>query len=119
MDYGKNVKLGKEVFLNFNCTFIDTCMITIGSRTLVGPNVSFYSGSHPLDPVLRNGMKGPEYGKEIDVGEDCWLGGHVIILPGVSLGYGVVVGAGSVVTKVAKSRPCCISSMADSCIERA
>lgn len=100
MDYGKNVRLGKNVFLNFGCVFIDSCIISIGSRTLVGPNVSFFSGSHPLDPVLRNGIKGPEYGKEVHIGEDCWLGGNVIILPGVTLGYGVVVGAGSVVTKV-------------------
>lgn len=99
MDYGKNVKLGKDVYFNFGCTFIDGCLISIGSRTLVGPNCSFYTGSHPLDPMLRNGTKGPEYGKEIQIGEDCWIGGNVIILPGVTLGKGVVVGAGSVVTK--------------------
>lgn len=103
MDYGKNVKLGKNVYFNFGCTFVDGCLISIGSRTLVGPNVSFYTGSHPLDPVVRNGTNGPEYGKEIHVGEDCWIGGNVILLPGVTLGYGVVVGAGSVVTKVPSS----------------
>ena len=100
MDYGTNVKLGKDVYCNFGCTFIDCRIISIGSRTLVGPNVSFYTSSHPLDPLLRNGTNGPEYGKEIHVGEDCWIGGNVILLPGVTLGYGVVVGAGSVVTKV-------------------
>lgn len=62
--------------------------------------MSFYSGTHPLDPVLRNGTKGPELGEEIHVGEDCWIGGNVVILPGVTLGKGAVVGAGSVVTKV-------------------
>jgi len=103
MDYGTNVKLGKNVYFNFGCTFVDGCVISIGSRTLVGPNVSFYTGSHPLDPVLRNGTNGPEYGKEIHVGEDCWIGGNVILLPGVTLGYGVVIGAGSVVTKVRSS----------------
>lgn len=103
MDYGKNVKLGKNVYFNFGCTFVDGCVISIGSRTLVGPNVSFYTGSHPLDPELRNGTNGPEYGKEIHVGDDCWIGGNVILLPGVTLGYGVVVGAGSVVTKVRRS----------------
>jgi acetyltransferase-like isoleucine patch superfamily enzyme len=99
MDYGHNVKLGKNVFLNFNSVFLDTCLITIGDRTLVGPNVSFYSASHPLDPAVRNGLQGPELGKEIHVGMDCWIGGNVVILPGIVIGRGSVVGAGSVVTK--------------------
>lgn len=100
VDYGTNLKVGAGVFINFNCTFLDTCTITIGARTLLGPNVSMFSGTHPLDPVVRNGTAGPELGKEITVGEDCWIGGNVSILPGVTLGRGVVVGAGSVVTKV-------------------
>lgn len=99
MDYGYNVRFGENVFVNFNSVFLDTCLVTIGSRTLVGPNVSFYSGTHPLDPALRNGTQGPELGKEIHVGEDCWIGGNVCILPGVVIGKGSVVGAGSVVTK--------------------
>jgi acetyltransferase-like isoleucine patch superfamily enzyme len=92
-------RLGKGVFLNFNSVFIDTCLISIGARTLVGPNCSFYSGAHPLDPFLRNSIKGPEFGKPITIGEDCWFGGNVIVLPGVTIGRGVTVGAGSVVTK--------------------
>ncbi|KAL1591850.1 hypothetical protein SLS59_010028 [Nothophoma quercina] len=99
MDYGYNVRLGKNVFINFNSVFLDTCLTTIGDRTLVGPNVSFYSGTHPLDPVIRQGTRGPETGKEIHVGQDCWIGGNAIILPGVTIGRGSVVGAGSVVTK--------------------
>ncbi|KAJ4363466.1 hypothetical protein N0V83_009760 [Neocucurbitaria cava] len=99
MDYGYNVRLGENVFINFNSVFLDTCLITVGSRTLVGPNVSFYSGTHPLDPAIRNGTQGPELGKEIHIGEDCWIGGNVCILPGVTIGRGSVVGAGSVVTK--------------------
>ncbi|KAF1847547.1 maltose O-acetyltransferas-like protein [Cucurbitaria berberidis CBS 394.84] len=99
MDYGYNVRLGENVFINFNSVFLDTCSITVGSRTLVGPNVSFYSATHPMDPVLRNGTQGPELGKEIHIGEDCWIGGNVSILPGVNIGRGSVVGAGSVVTK--------------------
>lgn len=99
-DYGFNVMLGKGVFVNSNCVFIDTCPITVGARTLFGPNVNLFSGTHPLDPALRNGTKGPETGKPIVIGEDCWLGGNVIVLPGVTIGKGVTVGAGSVVTKV-------------------
>lgn len=99
MDYGYNVRLGENVFINFNSVFLDTCLISVGSRTLVGPHVSFYSATHPLDPALRNGTQGPELGKEIHIGEDCWIGGNVCILPGVTIGRGSVVGAGSVVTK--------------------
>lgn len=100
VDYGFNIVLGKNVFINFHSCFLDTCSIKIGSRTLVGPHVNFYSGTHPLDPNVRNGTRGPELGKPIVIGEDCWLGGNVTILPGVTIGDGAVVGAGSVVTKV-------------------
>lgn len=99
IDYGTNVRLGSNVQLNHNCTIIDSCLVFIGSRTLVGPNVSFYGGTHPLDPQLRNGTRGPETGQEIHVGEDCWFGGGAIVLPGVTIGRGSSVGAGSVVTK--------------------
>ena len=111
MDYGYNVKCGKNVYFNFGCTFIDGRLITFGSRTLVGPNASFYTGSHPLDPVTRHGTSGPEYGKEIHIGEDCWIGGNVIILPGITIGHGAIVGAGSVVTKVGTFN-CLLSSFA-------
>ena len=99
IDYGTNVKVGSGVFINFNCTILDTCLVSIGARTLIGPNVSLYSGTHPEDPGLRNGTNGPELGKPITIGEDAWIGGNVIILPGISIGKGAVVGAGSVVTK--------------------
>lgn len=99
LDYG-HVKLGKGVFVNSYSTWIDTCTISIGARTMFGPHVSLYSGGHPLDPELRNGLKGPEFGKEIHIGEDCWIGGNVTILPGITVGRGATVGAGSVVTKV-------------------
>ncbi len=92
-------RLGDGVFVNYNSVWIDTCEIRVGARTLVGPNCSFYSGTHPLDPFVRNGTSGPEAGKPIAIGEDCWLGGNVTILPGVTIGRGVTVGAGSVVTK--------------------
>jgi acetyltransferase-like isoleucine patch superfamily enzyme len=92
-------RFGKGVYINFNCTFLDTCLITVGARTLIGPNCSFYSATHPLDPFLRNGIQGPELGEPITIGEDCWIGGGVTVLPGVTLGRGVTIGAGSVVTK--------------------
>lgn len=100
VDYGFNIKLGEGVFVNSNSVFIDTCPITIGARTLFGPGVNLFSGTHPLDPALRNGTEGPELGHPITIGEDCWIGGNVIVLPGVVIGKGATIGAGSVVTKV-------------------
>jgi len=99
IDYGTNLKVAPHVFINFNCTVLDTCVVSIGARTLLAPNVSFFSGTHPLDPALRNGTAGPELGGEIHIEEDCWIGGNVTILPGVRIGRGSTVGAGSVVTK--------------------
>jgi len=104
IDYGSNLRLAPGVYINFNCTVLDTCLVTIGARTLVGPNVSFFSGTHPLDPAVRNGTAGPEGGAEIHVEQDVRIGGNVVILPGVRIGKGATVGAGSVVTKV------CVSS---------
>jgi acetyltransferase-like isoleucine patch superfamily enzyme len=91
--------MGSNVYVNSNSTWLDTCLITVGSRTLIGPNCSFYSATHPTDPAVRNGTKGPEGGKPIVIGEDCWFGGNCVVLPGVTIGNGVTVGAGSVVTK--------------------
>ncbi|KAK4442699.1 putative acetyltransferase [Podospora aff. communis PSN243] len=99
MDYGFNVRMGSNVYVNSNSTWLDTCLITVGSRTLIGPNCSFYSATHPTDPAVRNGTMGPEGGKPIVIGEDCWFGGNVVVLPGVTIGNGVTVGAGSVVTR--------------------
>jgi carbonic anhydrase/acetyltransferase-like protein (isoleucine patch superfamily) len=100
VDYGFNIKLGPGSMINWNSSWVDTCPIRIGARTIVGPNCCFYSGMHPIDPAVRNGLSGPESGKEIDIGDDCWLGGNVIVLAGVSIGRGCTIGAGSVVTKV-------------------
>lgn len=100
VDYGTNLKVSGNVFINFNCTILDTCLVTIGARTLIASNVSIYSGTHPLDPDVRNGTRGPELGKEIHIEEDCWIGGNAVILPGVTIGRGSTVGAASVVTKV-------------------
>ncbi|KAK5108788.1 hypothetical protein LTR62_007848 [Meristemomyces frigidus] len=98
-DYGTNILLGSGVYINFNCTILDTCRVSIGARTLFGPNVQLYSATHPLDPEVRRGTEGPEMGGQITVGEDCWIGGSVVVLPGITVGKGAVVGAGSVVTK--------------------
>lgn len=94
------------MFVNQNSTWVDTCPITVGARTLIGPNCNFYSGTHPLDPHIRNGTRGPETGQPINIGEDCWLGGNVIVLPGVTIGKGSTVGAGSVVTKDVEPYTC-------------
>ncbi|KAK6535250.1 Maltose acetyltransferase [Orbilia ellipsospora] len=98
-DYGYNITLGPGVFINFGCTIIDTCAVTIKARTLIGPNVNIYSGTHPLNPRTRNGTKGPEFGKPVIIEEDCWIAGNVTILPGVKIGVGATVGAGAVVTR--------------------
>ncbi|KAK3906343.1 galactoside O-acetyltransferase [Staphylotrichum tortipilum] len=98
-DYGYNCKFGPQVYINNACTFLDILPITIGARTLIGPNCAFYGATHPLDPTLRDGTSGPEAGKPITIGPDCWFGGSVVVLPGVTIGRGVTVGAGSVVTR--------------------
>ncbi|KAL7267830.1 hypothetical protein RUND412_009569 [Rhizina undulata] len=98
-DYGYNIKLGVNVFINFNCTILDSCEVTIKARTLIGPNVSLFAVTHPLEAEIRNGTAGPEFAKKICIEEDCWLGGNVCVLPGVTIGRGSVVGAGAVVTR--------------------
>ncbi|KAJ5928578.1 hypothetical protein N7466_007534 [Penicillium verhagenii] len=99
VDHGLNFKVGAGTFLNFNLLVLDTCLITIGERVLFGPNVSLYGAIHPLDPAVRQGMKGPEAGKEIHIEDDVWIGGSVMVLAGVRIGRGSTIGAGSVVTR--------------------
>lgn len=97
-DYGYNIHLGDRVMMNFGCVFLDVCEIRIGDDTLLAPNVHLYAATHPLDwRIRKNG--GPESGKPITIGSDCWLGGGVIVCPGVRIGDRCVIGAGSVVTK--------------------
>ncbi|CUS11862.1 unnamed protein product, partial [Tuber aestivum] len=98
-DYGYNTTISPDVFINFGCTILDTCRVTIGARTLLGPNVSLFAAAHPLNAKTRDGLRGPEYGAPITIEEDCWLAGNVTVLPGVRIGRGSTVGAGSVVTK--------------------
>lgn len=94
-EYGYNLHLGEEVFFNYNTTFVDCGVIKIGNRTLVGPNCSFYCAVHPTDVEERNTLL--EYSKPITIGEDCWFGGNCTVVPGVTIGDRVVIGAGSVV----------------------
>lgn len=96
-DYGYNIKVGERVFFNFNCVVLDVAPVTIGSRTMFGPNVQIYTATHPINHVER--ASGVEYAKPISIGDDVWVGGSVVICPGVSIGDRVVLGAGSVVTK--------------------
>jgi maltose O-acetyltransferase len=96
-DYGTNMRVGEKVFFNFNCVVLDVAQVTIGSRSLFGPNVQIYTATHPLNYKER--ALGLEYGKPITVGEDVWIGGGAVICPGVTIGDRSIIGAGSVVTK--------------------
>lgn len=96
-DYGSNIKTGEKVFFNFNCVVLDVMQVTIGSRTLFGPNVQIYTATHPINYKER--ASGLEYAKPISIGEDVWVGGSVVICPGVTIGNRTIIGAGSVVTK--------------------
>ena len=96
-DYGNNIVLGKTVFINSNCYFMDGAKITVGDNVFIGPSCGFYTANHPLDYQTRN--QGIEQALPILIGNNVWLGGNVIVLPGVKIGDGCVIGAGSVVTK--------------------
>ncbi len=96
-DYGTNIFTGQEVFFNFNCVVLDVARVTIGSRTMFGPNVQIYAATHPMDHTIR--ASGLELGKPISIGDDVWVGGSAVICPGVTIGSRTVIGAGSVVTR--------------------
>ncbi len=107
-DYGCNIHIGSNVSVNMNCTFVDCNKIEIGDNVLIASNVQLYTAAHPVELAQRlTPGWSPETGEyfcrtyalPIKIGSGCWLGGGVIVLPGVSIGEGAVIGAGSVVTK--------------------
>lgn len=107
---GKHIHLGSFVYFNFGVTMVDDTHIYVGDHTLLGPNVTVATASHPLDHEQR--AKGYQYNKPVRIGKNCWIGAGAIILPGITIGDNTVVGAGSVVTKdlpsgvVAVGNPC-------------
>ena len=96
-DYGCNIEVGDNFFTNMNCVILDGAKVKFGSNVMVGPNTGFYGTGHPFNVEIRN--KFIEYSYPITVGSNVWIGGNVIVLPGVSIGDNSVIGAGSVVTK--------------------
>lgn len=109
-DYGFNIYLGKNFYSNHNLVILDANKVEFGDNVFIGPNCGFYTSGHPLNYKIRN--QGLEYAKPIKVGNNVWFGGNVCVLPGVTIGDNVVIGAGSVVNKdipsnvVAAGNPC-------------
>ena len=107
---GHHVHLGSNIYMNSNTTLVDDGHIFIGDNVMFGPNVTIATANHPIDAELR--YKGYQYNRDVHIGNNVWLGGHVIIVPGVTIGENAVIGAGSVVTKdipanvVAVGNPC-------------
>ena len=96
-DYGYNIRIGAGVFLNFDCVILDVVSVVIGGGTQIGPAVQIYAADHPRDPAARRA--GLELGRSIRIGDNVWIGGGAILLPGVSIGDDAIIGGGSVVTR--------------------
>lgn len=95
--YGVNIELGDKVYMNAGCTILDTARVRIGTSSMLGPNVQVYCADHHKDPAMR--AAGLEIAKPVTIGENVWIGGGAIILPGIAIGDGAIVGAGAVVTR--------------------
>lgn len=96
-DFGYNISIGTDAFMNFNCVILDIMSVEIGDRTQIGPGVQIYAADHPRDAETRR--TGLEFGRPVRIGADVWIGGGAIILPGVTIGDGALIGAGAVVTR--------------------
>ncbi len=107
---GRHVHFGNSVYANFNLTMVDDTHIYVGDYTMFGPNVTVATAGHPIMPKLRE--KAYQYNFPVRIGRNCWIGAGALIMPGITIGDNVVVGAGSVVTKdlpsnvVAVGNPC-------------
>jgi maltose O-acetyltransferase len=97
VDYGEHVTVGPRTFANYNLVALDVAPITIGADCKIGPNVQLLTALHPIDPAARRARW--EAAEPITIGDNVWLGGGVIVLPGVTIGDNTVVGAGAVVTR--------------------
>lgn len=96
-DYGYKIEIGDNFYANHNLVILDPAKVSIGDNVFIGPNVGIYTAAHPIQAEIRN--KGLEYAKSIVIGNNVWIGGNSVILPGVEIGDNCVIGAGSIVTK--------------------
>ena len=109
-DYGYHIEVGENFFANYNLVILDVAKVKIGDNAQIAPNVAIYTAGHPIHPDSRN--SGYEYGIDITIGDNVWIGGNTCIMPGVTIGNNVVIGGGSVVTKdlpdnvIAVGNPC-------------
>ncbi len=109
-DYGEHISIGDGFYANTGCVVLDCAQIAIGDRVLFGPGVQVYAATHPLETELRR--RGLEYAEPVSIGDDVWIGGAAVVLPGVTIGDRAVIGAGSVVASdvradtVAAGNPC-------------
>lgn len=109
-EFGKNIIIEDNVYINFGCVILDCAEVTIGANSLLGPNIGVYAVNHVTDAEER--INGGCYGEPIHIGKNVWLGGDVKILAGVSIGDNTIIGAGSIVTKdipsdvIAVGNPC-------------
>lgn len=109
-EFGKNISIGNDVYINFGCIILDCAEVTIGANTLIGPNIGIYAVNHAINAEER--IKGGCFGKPVYIGKRVWLGGDTKIMAGITIGDETIIGAGSIVTKsipsgvIAAGNPC-------------